>query len=186
ATLQGRRVTLRPYSRGFTDAELKRLLSWARDPDVLELAGGSPLNMSFERFRNAFLAQLPRRNTAMEQQFAILDENGEIIGRIGLFGMRPGSDRAELGVVIGDQAFWGRGYGRDAVGTLVDFGFDQLGLRSIKLYTLPENHRAQAAFEASGFARERMLERFSFERGTHAEIEMLITPQARAAAEPAE
>lgn len=179
ATLHGRRVSLRPYAHGFSDEELERLKAWASDPAVLTLAGGSPLEMSYERFRQVFLAQLPRRNTDREQQFAILDERGEMIGRTGLFSMAHGQDRAELGIVIGDRDCWGKGYGRDAVGTLVDFGFATLGLRSIRLYTFPENRRAQRAFESVGFTRVRELERFSFERGTHLEVEMVIRPRDR-------
>jgi RimJ/RimL family protein N-acetyltransferase len=180
ATLHGRRVSLRPYALGFSDDELARLREWACDPDVLLLAGGSPLDMSYERFRRVFRAQLPRRNTEREQQFAILDERGVMIGRTGLFWMGPGLERAELGIVIGEQDCWGRGYGRDAVGTLVDFGFEALALRTITLYTFPENRRAQRAFAAVGFRRVGEKDRFSLERGTHTEIEMVIRPEDRA------
>ena len=178
-TLHGRRVTLRPYVLGFTDQELELLRRWARDPEVLELAGGTPLDMPFERFREVFLAQLPRRNTRTEQQYAILDRTGRFIGRMGLMMHGRSLDRAELGIVIGDREYWGRGYGRDAVATLVDHGFAELGLRQITLYTFPENKRAQRAFEAVGFRKVGAVERFSLERGTHTEYQMVITPEDR-------
>ena len=86
-TLRGRRVALRPYARGFSAGEVDRFLSWALDEEVVGLAGGSPLQASPERFRELFIQRMPLRNTDREQQFAVLDETGELIGRTGLFGI---------------------------------------------------------------------------------------------------
>lgn len=179
AAITGRLVTLRPYIAGFSEAELTALYSWARDPDVLALSGGSSLEMSFARFRELFLAQLPQHNSPREQLFAILDENDQLIGRTGLFTLDRQSGSAELGIVIGEPSCWGRGYGRDAVRTLVDFGFQELGLRRVVLYTYTANERARRAYEAAGFRAVRELERFSFEGGTHIELEMEITASQR-------
>ena len=172
--LAGGRVTLRPYFAGFTEPELERLYRWGHDAEVLRLAGGTPLDMPFEDFKDLFDAQLPRHNTAHEQLFAILDEAGALIGRTGLFAIDLRRGSAELGIVIGERDHWGRGYGRDAVGALVDFGFGALGLERISLFTFPTNRRAQRAFEAAGFRGLRQLRRFSLERGTHTELEMEI------------
>jgi RimJ/RimL family protein N-acetyltransferase len=135
--------------------------------------------MSFERFRDTFVSQLPRRNSAGEQLFAILDESGQMIGRTGLFEIDARSGTAELGIVIGDPEQWGRGYGRDAVRALVEFGFRDLELKRIHLYTFPENRRARRAYEAAGFRPVRELTRFSMELGTHTELEMDITATGR-------
>jgi RimJ/RimL family protein N-acetyltransferase len=171
----GRRATLRPYSAGFTEEELVELYRWSSDPDVLSLSGGSPLDMSFESFRETFLSQLQQRNSHTEQVFAILDEAGHMIGRTGLFDIDRVSGTAELGIVIGNHDCWGRGYGRDAVGALVEFGFGELNLSRIRLFTYPDNERARRAYEAVGFRTVRELQRFSLRRGTHSELEMEIT-----------
>jgi RimJ/RimL family protein N-acetyltransferase len=170
--LIGDRVALRPYAAGFTEPELETLYTWGRDPDLLELSGGSPLDMTFERFREIFVAQLQRRGRAGEELFAILADSGEMIGRIGLFGLAASTGSAELGIVIGERRLWGHGYGRDAVRTLSTYGFDTLRLRRIHLFTFVHNHRAQRAFEACGFRSVRRLRRFSFDKGIHTEIEM--------------
>jgi RimJ/RimL family protein N-acetyltransferase len=175
--LSGDRVTLRPYAAGFTEAELAALYRWGCDDELLSLAGGSALDMTFERFRDVFLRQLPGRNGERQQLFAILDETGEMIGRIGLFGFDDGAGSAELGIVIGERARWGHGYGPEAVDTLARFGFDALGLRKIVLYTYAENERAQHAFKSCGFTPVRRLRRFSFEKGIHWEIEMALRPE---------
>ncbi len=177
-TLVGRRTTLRPYSAGFTDAELRRIHGWATDPDVLALSGGTPLEMDFDEFQALFVEQLPRHNSEREQLFAVLDGDGRLIGRAGLFGLsrRPAATTAELGIVIGDRRRWGQGHGREAVRLLCGFGFRRLALDRITLYTYPENERARRAFEAVGFEVVRSVRRFSFDRGTHDELFMELLP----------
>jgi RimJ/RimL family protein N-acetyltransferase len=173
--LTGRRVTLRPYTGGFSDGELRLLYAWARDAEVLALAGGTALELSYPRFRELFLAQLPQRNGPYEQLFALLDERARLIGRAGLFAIDARAGVAELGILIGSRESWDRRYGREAVAALAEFGFGRLGLARIGLYTFPDNLRAQRAFQACGFRRTRVLRRFSFERGVHEQVEMELT-----------
>jgi RimJ/RimL family protein N-acetyltransferase len=172
--LVGQRVTLRPYSAGLSDTELARIYRWARDPAILALAGGTPVDLPFDRFRDLFVEQLPRHNSEREQLFLIVDEAGEAIGRAGLFGLgsRFHPATGELGIVLGEPQRWGQGYGREAVRLLTDFGFGALGLDRVTLFTYPDNLRARRAFEAAGFQLVREIKRFSLDRGTHTELEM--------------
>lgn len=172
--LVGERVTLRPYSAGLTEEDLARVYRWARDPAILALAGGAPVDLPFDRFRELFVEQLPRHNSDREQLFLIVDERGEAIGRAGLFGLgsRFHPATGELGIVLGEPQRWGQGYGREAVRLLTDFGFHSLGLERVTLYTYPDNERARRAFSAAGFRLVREIKRFSMDRGTHVELEM--------------
>ena len=144
---------------------------------LIDLAGGSALEIPYDRFRDVFLRQLPRRNGEGQELFAVLDESGAIIGRIGLFGFDDRRLSAELGIVIGERNRWGNGYGREAVRTLTSYGFGALGLERIYLYTFEDNMRAQRTFLACGFGRLRQVRRFSFDRGIHTEVEMEMRGQ---------
>ncbi len=175
-TLVGERLRLRPYRTGFQDDELRALYRWSRDEELLSLSGGRPVEMPYPRFRELFLMQLPRHNGPREQLFLVLDENGAAIGRGGLFRIDAVAATAELGIVIGERDRWGRGYGREAVALLRDYGVEELGLAKVCLYTYPDNVRAQRAFEAAGFVSVRQLKRFSFEHGSHWELEMAYEP----------
>lgn len=170
--LRGERVRLRPYAEGFREDELAILYRWACDEEVLALSGGRPVGVSYPRFRELFLSQLPRRNSAQEQLYAILDERDALIGRTGLFAIEPAERRAELGIVIGERAAWGQGYGRDTVRALSRHALEDLGFERLVLHTYPDNERARRAFRAVGFREVRRLRRFSFERGSHEEVEM--------------
>lgn len=170
--LAGEQVVLRPYAAGFDEDELRVLFRWARDDEILALSGGMPISLPFARFRELFLAQLPRRNGGDEELYAVLDEHGRLIGRTGLFRIGGRPRTAELGIVIGERDAWGRGYGRDAVRTLAHHGLHHLGLDRVVLYTFPDNVRAQRAFAAAGFHSVRAVKRFTIDRGTHDELEM--------------
>lgn len=172
-------VALRPYRAGFSDAELVTLYRWACDSELLRLTSGVPLDMTFKRFRSLFLTQLPKYNSEREQLFAILDREGRLIGRVGLFGIDAVAGTTELGILIGDPGDWGQGYGRAAAAAAVDLAFDELGLSAVILHTYPDNLRAQRAFAAVGFRTTREIRRFSLDRGTHDELEMRIIPEDR-------
>jgi RimJ/RimL family protein N-acetyltransferase len=58
--------------------------------------------------------------------------------------------RAELGIMIGDRQYWGKGYGTDAVKTLLFHVFTKTEIDFIYLHTLEWNQRARRAFEKAG------------------------------------
>jgi RimJ/RimL family protein N-acetyltransferase len=64
------------------------------------------------------------------------------------------SGTAELGIGIGDRDYWGRGYGREAVSLLVDYGFRMHNLRKIWLTAHGSNERAIRSYLAAGFVEE--------------------------------
>ncbi|MCB0015915.1 MAG: GNAT family N-acetyltransferase, partial [Anaerolineales bacterium] len=51
------------------------------------------------------------------------EADGKLIGQCALFDFDQVARTCELGITIGDQAYWGRGYGREAVGLLLHYAF---------------------------------------------------------------
>tara|TARA_Y100000815_G_C13014241_1_gene376747 strand:+ start:182 stop:505 length:324 start_codon:yes stop_codon:yes gene_type:complete len=66
---------------------------------------------------------------------------------------------AELGIMIGDKGYWGKGYGTDIVKTLLTHLFLDIALDRVYLHTLAWNYRAQASFEKAGFKKVRSVRR---------------------------
>ena len=56
----------------------------------------------------------------------------------------------ELGIMIGNKEYWGKGYGTDIVKTLLKHLFEDLKLERVYLHTLAWNYRAQSSFSKSG------------------------------------
>ncbi|MCB0129847.1 MAG: GNAT family N-acetyltransferase, partial [Caldilineaceae bacterium] len=144
--LQGARVRLRAMERD----DLPRLCQFNNDLAV-ELAGGGdpPMPQSLARLEAEFDRQAGEggRDGA---GFAV-EVDGLLIGHCALFNFAETARTAELGITIGDKAYWGRGYGGEAIGLLVDYGFRHHNLHRIYLTAHRDNARAIAAYRKAGF-----------------------------------
>ncbi|HKD77138.1 MAG TPA: GNAT family protein [Ktedonobacterales bacterium] len=58
---------------------------------------------------------------------------------------------AEVGIMIGEQDCWGKGYGTEALYLLLDYAFSALGLHNIMLDTTSYNERALRTYRRVGF-----------------------------------
>jgi RimJ/RimL family protein N-acetyltransferase len=94
-----------------------------------------------------------RRATEEGHPF-IVDVDGNPVGRIGLNNFRPRDRMASLYVFIGEEDARGKGYGRDALMTLLIYAFDALNLRQVELWTLADNDRAIRLYKGCGFVED--------------------------------
>jgi RimJ/RimL family protein N-acetyltransferase len=151
-TLAGRRVRLVPER--LEHAEL--LERWNADPEVrhwLHRSEDPP-----ELLSRAALEQKVRQVFAdpTEIRFVIEAEDGLPIGDVGLLAIHR-HGRAELSILIGEVAYWSRGYGADAIRTVLRLAFEELGLRRVTLIADADNARGIACYERCGFRREGVL-----------------------------
>ena len=158
--LKGEKVIL----RGITRDDLPRI--WAYNNDVeVELAGGGdpPMPQSLERLQAEFEQQAAKggRDGAV---FAI-EADGRLIGQCGLSNFSDIDGTAELGITIGDKDYWGRGYGRDAVRVLLDYGFRMRNFRKVWLRVWGNNERGIRAYRACGFIEEGRLREHVWSNG---------------------
>jgi len=90
-------------------------------------------------------------------QFVIvLRETAQVIGSCLLFHFDESSARAEVGYVLGRE-HWGAGYMLEAMQALVDFAFDQVGLRRLEAEIDPRNAASARLLGRLGFTQEGLL-----------------------------
>ncbi len=158
----GRLVRLR--EKHIDDAE--RDYAWRADPELAEYDAARPLSIRYENFVASMSEEL-QYPTVHRRTFAIeaIDPDGEgtHIGNVMYYGYDSFAREAELGITIGDRAYWGNGYGTDTVRCMLDYLFEEMKLRRVYLHTLTWNFRAQAAFERAGFRRVRNVTRGGYE-----------------------
>lgn len=158
----GKLVRLR--EKQLEDAE--RDFAWRRDVELAAYDATRPITMSFKTFRKTMAEEI-RRSSQYRRTYAIEElEGGTHIGNVMYYGHDSVLREAELGITIGERAYWARGYGTDAVRTLLEFVFIELNLRRMYLHTLASNVRAQRAFANAGFRRTREVRRdgYQFDR----------------------
>jgi ribosomal-protein-alanine N-acetyltransferase len=98
--------------------------------------------------------RLEKREAA--QFVIVLRETGDVIGSCLLFKFDEPSARAEVGYVLGRQ-YWGAGYMFEAMKALVDYAFDELGLRRLEAEIDPRNTASAGLLERLRFTREGLL-----------------------------
>jgi len=152
-----------------TRADLSRLHQFNNDIAV-ELAGGGdpPMPQSLARLEAEFDTQVGaggREGTG----FAI-EADGQLIGQCALFNHNAVNRTAELGITIGDRAYWGRGYGTEAIGLLIDYGFRHHNLHRIYLNVNGNNGRAIAVYKRCGFVEEGRLRAHVWSDGQYIDL----------------
>jgi RimJ/RimL family protein N-acetyltransferase len=149
--IEGRIVNLRAPEM----ADLERNQGWMNDHEVTRFLGGQaryPLSMAGEE---AWLRGRCEQQMSYERAFfAIETKDGRHIGNTDLFNVAAEERRAELGIMIGAKDCWSEGYGRDAVQTLVRFGFEEMNLHRVVLQVFAYNPRGMACYRACGFVEE--------------------------------
>jgi RimJ/RimL family protein N-acetyltransferase len=138
-------VTLRPA--GPEDAPLH--VRWFSDPEVTHWLGRRyPASLAATEQR------LSEPRTFADQRFTLVADTGEPIGYSALRGATPENRAAELDLVVGERAYWGRGHGTEAARATARHGFDRLGLHRVHVWVVPENTAAVRAYERAGFVHE--------------------------------
>lgn len=114
-----------------------------RPPEYFTVAGQEKVIADQLRMRAARL-MLPR---------VILDETGQVVGRVNLNNIVLGAFRsASVGYWL-DEAAGGRGLATLAVAEVVAVAFGDLGLHRVEAGTLPHNTRSQQVLLRNGFTR---------------------------------
>lgn len=146
--LTGKKTRIRPLE----EEDIERLLEWAADEEVNYWSSGAwPLNtlQTREQIMEKFLDSHPD-----VYRYGIETNDGLLIGTIGFDQINVPARSVSLMIVIGDKAYWGQGYGTDAIITFARFLFAQWNFHRISLDTWDENKRALKAYEKAGFKLE--------------------------------
>jgi RimJ/RimL family protein N-acetyltransferase len=81
--------------------------------------------------------------------------------------MNSDDRRATLGIMIGDKACWSRGFGTDAILTVLRYGFEELNLNRVDLTCDERNGRGIACYRKCGFAEEGRMRQHRFSKGRY-------------------
>ena len=141
-------IKVRLREKKLTDA--RNDYRWQTNPELVRLDAMPLLTVSFPRYLLDYAAML-RNPSPKRRTLAIETLKRKHIGNCVYYNMDGEKREAELGIMIGECDYRDRGYGTDAVDTLVDYIFTETGLQRIYLKTLDWNERAQRCFVKSGF-----------------------------------
>jgi len=167
--IAGEHVILRAFER--EDAE--RCYRWMNDPNIVRtLKSRYPMAFSNE------MAWLDRamEPTSGERHFAIERKDDRVhIGNASIHDIDWVSRTAAFGLFIGEPSAWNRGFGSDAIGTLMRFAFEEMNLRKLRINVFDYNDRAKHVLESRGFVQEGRLRREFYREGLYHDLVILST-----------
>jgi len=152
--IRGERVLLRPVH----DDDVPFIHRWMNHPEIWR-------NMDYE---HPFSLEEVREDVRRSRDDGVpltIVVDGRPIGRIGLNQFRRRDRVAALYLYIGEPEFWGSGYARESVRTLLAYAFDRYDLWQVELWLLGDNDKAMHVYEACGFVREARLRERSWKEG---------------------
>lgn len=145
--------------------DLERSMTWLKDPSVNKFLSHDFNNLTVEQ-EEAWYDFL--QNSKDDLVFAVLDKNDlKHIGNCALHKIDPMKNTCEIGIVIGEKKYWNRGFGSDAVKSVIRFVFNSLNISRILLNVYSYNKRAIRSYKKCGFVQVKVLEKNHFYDGEH-------------------
>ena len=144
--LRGERIFLRRP----TMEDASRIFDWERDDEVWRYDPHRPFSNSLADFLPTFERNYVQGN-GRQFWYIIEDEQHLPIGTITYFNIDQRLGQAEIGLGLGEQSRWGKGYGPEAIRTLVRYLFTQPGFIRLYAETALANKAARRAFAKASF-----------------------------------
>lgn len=144
--LIGSKVTLRPGN----EDDIYLLQKWYNDAELNKLAGWSNSRITASKLRYNM-----SRSFGYDPMNLIIDNENRIpIGTIQLYDFNEQDKGCKLGIRIGDRDYWSKGYGADAVNTLLEYAFMKIDIYRVTLKVYEYNERAVKCYLKCGFSYE--------------------------------
>jgi len=150
--------------------DLPQFVTWLNDPEVKRgLSLRFPISLAEEEnwFETLLKSPIEERPLVIEVKQG---EEWQMIGNSGFHNLDWRNSNAELGIVIGDKAFWDQGYGTEVMGLLLRHGFSTLNLHRIYLRVFEDNPRAIRSYEKAGFVHEARMRQAEFHDGQYHDV----------------
>ena len=164
-TLETERLVLRPLRVSDTadmfayahDPEVTRFLLWRPHPDP-----------AYTRSYLEYVAGRYRTGTCYEWA-VVCRADGRMIGTCGFAAVDCAHNAGEIGYVI-NPAYRGSGYAPEAVGRVMRFGFDVMGLHRVQARYIVGNEASRRVMEKAGMTFEGVLRQSMLIKGAYCDI----------------
>jgi diamine N-acetyltransferase len=158
------------YLRLLEQEDLKKRVEWVNNLEIRQtLMFDWPLSISkTEKWFQNQLMDDSKRNFSI-----IYKENQELIGMTGLIDINIRHLRAQFYLTIGEKKYQGKRLPDEIIPLVLDYGFFELGLNRIYLYTLNNNERARRVYKRNGFKYEGTLRKHHFCIGDYQDLQVM-------------
>jgi RimJ/RimL family protein N-acetyltransferase len=145
--LEGERVRLEPLGLEHLEGAMEML----SDPE------GARMTATSRTFEEAFVREwlATRQDHDDRADYAIIRRSDDsYLGEVVLNDLDTDDACVNYRIGLLGPGVYGRGYGTEATGLLLDYAFNEVGLHRVELEVYAFNPRAQRSYEKCGFVRE--------------------------------
>jgi len=150
--IEGQRIFLREIN--LSDAN-RNYCSWMNDAKANQY-----LESRFEKWSVRRLKNYVKEIKINRDNFfwaIMLKETGRHIGNIKLGPINRKHGFADLGIIIGEKPYWGKGFATEAITLVVDYAFEKLKLNKLTAGAYANNVASIKAFKKAGFKKETLM-----------------------------
>ena len=147
AFIEGNQIYLRPLN--LSDVN-QNYLNWLNDEEVMNGIATSNYNLaSLESY-----VEKKIKDENIHFLAIVYKDNNLHVGNIKLDFYDENAKVAELGLLIGNKQYWGRGLAKEACQLMINYAFDSLLYRKIYLAVYENNITAINLYKSLGFKEE--------------------------------
>ncbi|MBG7610417.1 MAG: GNAT family N-acetyltransferase [Anaerolineae bacterium] len=125
---------------------------WWKNADYARLLDSDPPKLFSAQASEKWLEKNLIQEENNEIMLAIHTlENDRLIGFVGFDGISWTHGNTWIGIGLGENEYWGQGYGTDAMRVMLRYAFTELNLHRVTLNVFAYNKRAIRSYEKTGF-----------------------------------
>jgi len=157
--LSGRNIYLRPLDR----ADVGSITRWHNDREIMDLFALTRAGPQ-EYWAEWLERKLQSPNAIY---FGIVKKSDDrLIGHVHLEEIYWSHKLCrDLGIIIGEKDEWSKGYGTEAMGLIMRFAFEELGMHRLELMTFDFNERGKRVWAKCGFKQEGVMRKARLANG---------------------
>ncbi|MCH4533013.1 GNAT family N-acetyltransferase [Staphylococcus haemolyticus] len=149
--------------RALMKSDSNLILNWMKNEKLRYLIGTVYPITELEH-ENWFQNRMLEKDNRM---FVIDLDNEKSIGIVGFKNLDWVNRNSELFIYIGDEEYWGKGYGTQALELIIKFAFNNLNLHMLYLEVFSYNKNATKTYERLGFKQDGILRQSKFQDGKY-------------------
>ncbi|WP_204194274.1 GNAT family protein [Staphylococcus sp. GDY8P47P] len=149
--------------RALKKSDSNLILNWIKNEKLRYLIGTVYPITELEH-ENWFQNRMLEKDNRM---FVIDLDNEKSIGIVGFKNLDWVNRNSELFIYIGDEEYWGKGYGTQALELIIKFAFNNLNLHMLYLEVFSYNKNATKTYERLGFKQDGILRQSKFQDGKY-------------------
>jgi len=154
------------YLRELRKSDLEaNWFQWFNDNNITKYQDKGTFPNSIEKQTDYYEYLLSSKSDIV---FAIIDKTSdEHIGNIGVHNIDYIHRRCEIGIIIGENKYRGKGIAKLCIDKVKSYVFDTLNLRRITVFIMHENIASIKAFESCGFLKEGTMKEHFYKNGKY-------------------